>query len=30
MPGEVEFEEKIPFLGPDPRTLRSPETPETK
>lgn len=24
MPGEVEFDEKIPFLGPDPRVLQTP------
>ena len=26
-PGDVNFEETIPFLGPDPRSLKSPETP---
>lgn len=26
-PGDVNFEETIPFLGPDPRSLQSPETP---
>lgn len=26
-PGDVRFEETIPFLGPDPRTLKSPESP---
>jgi hypothetical protein len=25
-PGDVEFDEQIPFLGPDPRVLQSPET----
>ncbi|MFM2296692.1 MAG: cytochrome c oxidase accessory protein CcoG [Verrucomicrobiota bacterium] len=28
-PGEVEFEEVIPFLGPDPRVLKTPETIES-
>ncbi|TAE91237.1 MAG: cytochrome c oxidase accessory protein CcoG [Verrucomicrobia bacterium] len=28
-PGEVEFEEIIPFLGPDPRVLKTPETIDT-
>lgn len=28
-PGDVEFEEIIPFLGPDPRVLKTPETIDT-